>query len=185
MTNTTILIVALQQEFNPSHLPTGIRVYYSGIGKINACMATLKAIHECSPRQIINFGTAGSVNDGLSGLLPVSRVVQRDVITSLAPRGQMPLCPRPVEYETKIDGYTCGTGDTFVTEQDPWLDETGVHLVDMELFAIAAVAHEYKIPWHAYKYVTDKANDNSVTDWKSQMHLGEQLYLEKLRQLGL
>jgi adenosylhomocysteine nucleosidase len=183
--NITALIVALQEEFNPTHLPPNVRVFYAGLGKINACMATIKAIHECKPRQIINFGTAGSVNPGLSGLLPISRVVQRDVITSLAPRGQMPFCKRPVQYETQTEGYTCGTGDTFVTEPDAWFDETGVDLVDMELFAIAAVAHDYKIPWYAYKFVTDKADENSVKDWNAQLHLGEMLYLEKLRQLSL
>lgn len=183
--NTTALIIALQEEFNPIHLPADVRVYYAGLGKINACMATIKAIHECNPRQIINFGTAGSVNSDLSGLLPISRVVQRDVITTLAPRGQMPLCKRPIQYESQIEGYTCGTGDTFVTESDPWFEETGVDLVDMELFAVAAVAHEYKIPWQAYKFVTDKADENSAKDWNAQMHLGEMLYLEKLRQLSL
>lgn len=183
MSESIVIIVALKEEFHPPQLPDHVHLYYSGIGKINACMATLKAIHERKPSLIVNFGTAGAVKPALSGLLPISRVIQRDVITTLAPRGQMPLCPRPVHYQVATLGHVCGTGDTFVTEPDPWLEQVGVDIVDMELFAIAAVAHEHQVPWQAYKFVTDQADSNSVNDWQTQMHHGQTLYLDKINHI--
>jgi adenosylhomocysteine nucleosidase len=53
----------------------------------------------------------------------------------------------------------------------------------MELYAIAAIAHEHQIPWQAFKYITDDANENSGDDWQSKVHHGEELFLEKLKKI--
>ncbi|WP_370653898.1 hypothetical protein [Undibacterium sp.] len=51
----------------------------------------------------------------------------------------------------------------------------------MELFAIAAVAHECKIDWISYKFVTDPANESSGQDWTKKVNTGEQQFLEQLK----
>jgi len=58
-----------------------------------------------------------------------------------------------------------------------------VDVVDMELFAIAAVAHERSIPWSSYKYITDDANENSGKDWHEKVNHGQELFLQELNQL--
>ncbi|MAK55143.1 MAG: 5'-methylthioadenosine nucleosidase [Pusillimonas sp.] len=179
-----VIITALPEELAQVHLPGDIAIYYSGIGKVNATIATMKAIHETSPSLIVNFGTAGSVQAGLQGLLPIRKALQRDVITTMAPRGHMPYCLRPQEYTSSVDsGYTCGTGDSFVIAPDPWFDESGIEVVDMELFAIAAVAHEHGVPWLSYKYVTDYADEQAVDTWERGKHLGQQQFLDVLTKL--
>lgn len=179
-----VVVTALPEELEQVHIPDNIPIYYSGIGKINATISVMKAIYEKSPSLIVNFGTAGSVQPGLQGLLPIRRAVQRDVITTMAPRGHMPYCARPQAYASSVaDGYTCGTGDSFVTAPDPWFQESGVEVVDMELFAIAAVAHEHGVPWLSYKYVTDYADEKAVEIWKRDKHLGQQQFLEVLTTL--
>lgn len=178
------IITALPQELAQVHIPDDIAIYYSGIGKVNATIATMKAIYEKSPSIIVNFGTAGSVRPGLLGLLPIRRALQRDVITTMAPRGHMPYCRRPQVYASALnDGYTCGTGDSFVTAPDPWFEQTGIEVVDMELFAIAAVAHEHDVPWLSYKYVTDYADEKAVEIWERDKHLGQEQFLEVLAAL--
>ena len=140
-----LIITALESELKRESLPAGIDIVYSGVGKLNSALASMKAIQQFSPRQIINFGTAGKVNADLHGLLSIGRVIQRDMHTEpLAPRGTTPFCDRPHEYLSH-GKYLCGSGDSFVTAHDPWLHAQEVDVVDMELFAIAAVAHEHDI----------------------------------------
>ena len=101
----------------------------------------------------------------------------------MAPRGTTPFCNKPSEYFSKAGIYTCGTGDSFVTSPDDWLVQQEVDVVDMELFAIAAVAHHHQIPWLSFKYITDDANEDSGNDWQEKINAGEQLFLEELFKL--
>jgi adenosylhomocysteine nucleosidase len=178
-----LIITALESELKRESLPAGVEIVYSGIGKINSALASVKAIQQYSPRQIINFGTAGKVNSALHGLLSIGRVIQRDMDTTpLAPRGTTPFCERPSEYLSHGQ-YLCGSGDSFVTTHDVWLHAQGVDVVDMELFAIAAVAHVHGIPWSSYKYITDDANEHAGKDWHEKVNHGQELFLQELKQL--
>jgi adenosylhomocysteine nucleosidase len=183
MKTNYLIITALESELKRSALPPGMEIVYSGIGKINATIASVKAIHQFAPAHILNFGTAGKVNSDLHGLLEIGKVIQRDMNTEpLAPRGQTPFCPNPSEYLSS-GKYVCGTGDSFVTARDPWLHSQGVDVVDMELFAIAATAHQYQIPWQSLKYITDDANENSANDWQEKVNHGQDLFIDRLKQL--
>ncbi len=79
----------------------------------------------------------------------------------------------------------CGTGDSFVTAIDPWLVENNVGVVDMELFAIAAVCHHHNVPWRSFKYITDDANDDAADHWNSNVADGQDLFWAVLRREGL
>jgi len=74
----TFILVAVEQELEPKDLP-GFRLDYTAVGKINAAVKTLAVIKEFSPSLIINYGTAGRLNETVSGLVEVSRFVQRDM----------------------------------------------------------------------------------------------------------
>lgn len=184
MKNQYVIITALENELSSSSIPNGIPVIYSGIGKVNATMATMKAIQEHQASFILNFGTVGKINSDLSGLVEVSKVIQRDMMAEpLAPRGQVPFCSKAYEHFSGRGDVVCGSGDSFVTSQDLWLQNQNVDVVDMELFAIAAVAAEYQLPWRSFKYITDEANESSGDDWMSKVRLGEALFLKELNEL--
>ena len=177
-----IVIAALESEIKARSLPDHIPIVYSGIGKINAAIATFQAIQRYQPQLIINFGTVGKINPTLSGLVTINKVIQRDISAEpLAPRGIVPLSSKPNEFIVNTTGYVCGTGDSFVTQHDPWLTEQGVDVVDMELFAIAAISFEHNVKWISYKYISDAANEDSAHEWSSKVHHGEDLFLEKLK----
>jgi adenosylhomocysteine nucleosidase len=181
MKNSLVVIVALEDEFDSSLLSSHIPVIYSGIGKVNASIATFKAILEYQPSLIINYGTVGKITSTLSGLIPIGTVVQRDMVAEpLAPRGSVPFSRKPNQHQSLLEGHVCGTGDSFVTQRDDWLIQNGVDVVDMELFAIAAVAHEHQINWLSYKFISDEANESSGQDWSKKVSQGQQLFLEKL-----
>lgn len=182
MQTNIIVITALDMELDASKLPPGVGVYYSGVGKINATIATMRAIQQSKPNLIINFGTAGAVHTSTTGLLGIKRVVQRDIIAEpLSPRGRVPFCTRPHEYFSKTGEFSCGSGDSFVTSLDPWLIEQDIAVVDMELFAIATVAHDHGIEWLSYKFVTDHANEDSGQEWAKKVNHGEELFIAQLK----
>lgn len=184
MRTQLLIITALESELDKNTLPAGVEIVYSGVGKINATAASIHAIHQFQPLQIVNFGTVGKINPALQGLLEIAKVIQRDMMTEpLAPRGQTPFCLKPAEYRSLSGEYICGTGDSFVTANDHWLISQGIDVVDMELFAIANVAHHFNIPWQSFKYVTDNANEESGKDWQHRVNHGQELYLEKLSEL--
>lgn len=177
-----IVIAALESEIKAHSLPDHIPIVYSGIGKINAAIATFQAIQRYQPQLIINFGTVGKINPTLSGLVTINKVIQRDISAEpLAPRGIVPLSSKPNEFVVNTAGYVCGTGDSFVTQHDPWLIDQGVDVVDMELFAIAAISFEHNVKWISYKYISDAANEDSAHEWSSKVHHGEDLFLEQLK----
>jgi len=183
MENSIVIIAALQDEIKAESLPPHIPVIYSGVGKINAAITTFRAIQQYQPKLIINLGTAGGINTNLSGLVQVKKVVQRDMIAEpLAPRGLVPFTDKPDVFHAVSGDYVCGTGDSFVIQRDVWLVENQIDLVDMELFAIASVAHEYNIHWMSYKYISDHANEFSGKVWEDSINHGEALFLEKLKE---
>jgi adenosylhomocysteine nucleosidase len=53
----------------------------------------------------------------------------------------------------------------------------------MELFAIAALAHQHQIPWRSYKFISDAADDQAGEQWQQKINHGEELFLEELKQL--
>ena len=172
------IAVALPQELDSALLQGAAQVFYTGVGKVNATMATLHALHSLQPDILINFGTAGAVSPGLSGLLPVSRAVQRDMNAEpLAPRGTTPFHTGPHHLDSGQPGWVCGTGDSFVSAHDPWFDSAGIHLVDMELFAIASACQHQGTPWRSMKFVSDQANGDSPADWQANVRRGEELFV--------
>lgn len=182
----TLIIVALEGELNAEILAASLPLVYCGVGKVNAALATQRAIHEFKPDLIINFGTAGRISSHLHGLQRVARVVQRDMNAEpLAPRGVTPLTAGPHHFESGDDGVICGTGDSFVTSRDEWLHENKIDLVDMELFAIAAAAHRAQVKWSAYKFISDDANEGAADDWQAKVNHGEELFLAELKTRGL
>ncbi|WP_231971191.1 hypothetical protein [Polynucleobacter necessarius] len=121
MKTELLIITALESELKRETVPSGAEIVYSGIGKINAAVTSLKAIHQFSPRLILNFGAAGKINPEVDGLLEIGRVIQRDMDAEpLAPRGSTLFCIRPTEHLSS-GKFICGSGDSFVTAQDPWL----------------------------------------------------------------
>lgn len=173
------IAVALPQELDSALLQGTAQVFYTGVGKVNAGLATLQALQSFNPDILMNFGTAGAIPTGLSGLLPISRVVQRDMNAEpLAPRGTTPFHEGPQQLDSGQAGWVCGTGDSFVCAYDPWFETAGIHLVDMELFAIASACQRMGTPWRSMKFVSDQANGASPSDWQANVRRGEKLFVQ-------
>ena len=131
-----LILVAIEDELKRSELPDH-QIEYVGVGKVNAVFNTLKAIEKYSPQQIVNFGTAGTLDENIKGLVEVSSFFQRDMDASPLgfEVGQTPILKKVFEITFGREGVTCGTGDKFVTS----LPALKTDIVDMEAFAIAKV----------------------------------------------
>lgn len=179
-----LIVTALPQEFAHQPIPHDIPVVFTGLGKLNAGLSLLDALTRHRPSVVVNFGTAGRLADTVSGLVEVADVIQRDMIAEpLAPRGTTPFDETPNILTSGFDGVRCATGDSFVTSIDPWLTQQNVHVVDMELFALALVCHRKGIAWRSFKYITDDTDNNAGTDWHDKVHHGRDLFLSKIDEI--
>ena len=183
LTANPIFLVALEVELPPSGFPN-LNIQYTGVGKVNAAYHTMKSIQTYKPTMVINFGSAGAVRSDISGLVQVSRVIQRDMdVQGLGfELGQTPFEIGEDRFEledcSKIDNnrdgikVSCSTGDNFVSEEPKLTSD----IVDMELYAIAKICSRESVPLFSWKYISDKADGNSPKDWESNVSRGVEAF---------
>lgn len=173
------VLVAVAEEL-PVDLPYPYVKVITGLGKVNAAIATVEAIQRYKPDYVINFGTCGTLNPAEygRGLHRVSCVMQRDMdCTSLGyDIGKTPYDPEHVVINLGVEGPSLSTGDNFVTSEPRLLSD----LVDMEAYSIVKAAKRYDVPVQVYKYISDNANDESHTDWNKNVANGYELFLEQV-----
>lgn len=179
--NEIVILVALEEEFPKDTLPD-FCIKYTGVGKINATFKALEIINDFSPKLIINYGTAGSLNDNLTGLCEVSEFFQRDMdASSLGFKyGETPF-DKISTISFGRSGFTCGSGDNFVTG----LPKLQTDLVDMESYAIAKVCLLKKINFLCFKYISDKADEDAAENWKKNIQLGKIEFKDQIESLLL
>ena len=163
-----IILVALENELPRNTLPNE-HIEYTGVGKINACIKAIEVIQKYNPDMIVNFGTAGSLQKNITGLCEVAVFEQRDMdATGLG----FAIGETPFEDISPItfgrNGVSCGTGDSFVTEQP----KLKTDLVDMEAYAIAKVCLLNNKEFRCFKFVSDNANGNASNDWETNIRNG-------------
>ena len=179
-----LILTALDAELDTARAPDGVDVLFTGVGKINTTIATLLAVQAKQPSLVINYGTAGKITEKLRGLVEVAHVIQRDMNAEpLAPRGTTPYATELDRLSSGYGNVICGTGDSFVTASDPWLTANRVDIVDMELFALASVCRHQNIPWRAFKFITDDANDFAHEHWTANVADGQQLFWDAVKHL--
>ena len=176
-----LILVAVKAELSTKDLPD-FKIHYTGVGKINASIKTSEIIKDYSPTQIINYGTAGSLNKKLKGLVEVNKFFQRDMDASQLgfKVGQTPFDDiEEIKFGNK--GYSCGTGDSFVT-QTPKLK---TDLVDMEAYAIAKICYLKNINFRCFKYISDYADEGANDDWSKNVSMGKKLFIKRIRDLAI
>ena len=175
---TTLLVVALESEL-PRDLAAGWQIVYSGVGKVNAAMTLCDALLSYRPQKVVNYGSAGAVRAGLSGLCRVTRFQQRDMdVRALGfALGQTPF-EDDVIIELDGDGLSCGTGDHFVSAPPEMISD----LVDMEAYALAKICQQKAVDFHCFKFISDNADDEAGNDWSHQLAIGAKIFSTKILQ---
>ena len=172
-----IFVAALKEE-----TPELDYFNYTGVGKINASYNLMKLINKFKPIEVINYGTAGSLKVGITGLIECTKFYQRDMdVRSLMDieLGQTPF--DNIGYiENNQRGYSCGSGDSFVNKKI----ELDVDVVDMEAYALAKVCKLENIKFRCFKFISDNADQNAKNDWIENCSLGAKLF-DNLVQSGI
>ena len=175
-----LILIAIREE--APALAGLANVFFTGVGKVNAALTAARLIEKHRPQRIWNFGTAGGVTvDG--GLHRCTRFLQRDMlVTALGfSPGQTPY-EDAIAIETGSGGLTCSSGDSFVTDASLHLPSD---VVDMEAYALAKACHRVGILFHCYKFISDKADETSSSDWSANVQKGQPSYLKVLQEHGL
>jgi adenosylhomocysteine nucleosidase len=174
-----LFIVALEVELPKLKFPA-LNIEYSGVGKINAAISAFMFIQKYKPSCVINFGSAGSLDKTISGLVGVDRVYQRDMdVRGLGfELGKTPFekdlseirirAKNQINLEKNVPIVSCSTGDNFVSS----IPELSSQIVDMELYAIAKVCLKLDFPLFAWKFISDSADEDSPEDWESNVEKG-------------
>ena len=150
-------------------------VFLTGVGKINAAATTEQVIKDYKPKVIINYGTAGSLNPNITGLVKVTGFVDRDMDARPL---NFKLGQTPYEKDIMLGTpeVVCGTGDTFATSK-PKID---CDIVDMEAYAIAKICKKYEVDFLCYKYISDSADTKASNDWEKNVAKGCKLFKEEV-----
>jgi adenosylhomocysteine nucleosidase len=173
-----IFVAALKEE-----TPNLDFFHYTGVGKINATYNLTKIIDKYKPKEIINFGTAGATDKELNGIIECTKFYQRDMdVTGLMNLkiGQTPFDNINEIISSEI-GYSCGSGDSFVTGQVP----IKVEVVDMEAYALAKVCKLEDINFRCFKFISDNADESASSDWIKNCEKGAKLFKHKLKEINL
>lgn len=176
---------------------TDVALGLSGIGKINAAMATQIMIDRFGARKVMLCGLAGSLTPALQrgDVVVSSHVVQYDFdLTSFGRRpGEIPNSERLVEADPTLLKLAChafdseyldqpnrpqllvgviASGDSFVSDKRKlkWLQrEFGAVATEMEGAAVGYVCHRNKIPFVVVRIISDNASSGAATDFREAL----------------
>jgi adenosylhomocysteine nucleosidase len=164
-----LLVAALEAELVafPETLP-GFDRLVTGPGKLQATFALTRALDARSYDEILVVGTAGAIDPELeSRVYDIDVAIQHDVSDIDGVVGQH--VSLPARVEAGPGGMTIATGDRFVddAEEVAAIRSLGGRLVDMETYAYIWVAQQLDVPIRIWKAVSDRAQDDAITDWRT------------------
>lgn len=159
----------------------------SGIGKINATLATLHLIQKYNCKSILFSGVGGAINPKLKkGDLSIAKnIAQHDLDISVFGYnyGETPNT-KTIEINNDLNKdiisfarnaaieiyeLNYATGDQFIhskTKKD-WIRKTfNADIIDMESYAIGIVCKRLSIPFAIIRSISDKADDSADQDFK-------------------
>ncbi|GAA1958406.1 nucleosidase [Kitasatospora viridis] len=163
-----LLVLALAEE--AAHLDGSLPVLLTGMGKVNAAAALATVLAGGPhPSEVLNLGTAGALRPGLAGRTHlIGTVRQHDLDGRLLAKVTGEVTGEPLTLP--VDGLTLATGDLFVS--DPVARDrlaVDADLVDMEGYALVAVAQRAGVPVRLVKHVSDEAGEGAGKVWRESV----------------
>lgn len=176
--NRVLVIAAHPAE--TAQLPPEADVVLTGIGMSRAAAVTTRAILERAPSSaqrrgltVVNLGSCGALQPGLSGIFEPSEVLNRDVDAELmrAMGSDPDDLIRLADLGQAGDGSVLATGDSLVAG-GPVREALAerAQLVDMEGFAVATACRELGVSLRMAKHVSDDA-DVQALEWLERVEI--------------
>ena len=176
MQNKKILILlAVKEELGAENI-AALSVLHTlrltGVGKLRAYEATLRALHEEDYDVVIKIGTCGSFNHPYATLLRPSVVAQGDVYLDSM------FASKPVLLSTGEEGVSIVSSDNFIGEDTPAAQRKLIEpfdCMDMESYAVvravklhSSLAGKPMPQIYMLKIVSDCA-DGTLGDWSERI----------------
>lgn len=188
--NGAPLLVAATAE-GAAHAPANLPLLITGVGTV-ACSISLTAALSAAraegrvPSQLLNFGTAGALKNGLHGIFEISSVYQHDFDSDMIEQ----ITGKPCRNRMVLDvsGYfptaRLATGDRFISDSVTrgQLSEFA-DLAEMEGYAVARVGEYFDLPVTLLKQVSDRADEDAPKGWSAAAEGGAQELGEALHRL--
>ena len=179
-----LLVAALEAELVafPAELD-GFDRLVTGPGKLQATYALTRALDARDYDEIVVVGTAGAIDPRLDAdVYDIDAAIQHDVTDIDGIVGQHVSLPPRVSLDR--DGVTIATGDHFVDDSEAVqvIRPLGAGLVDMEAYAYVWVAQQFGVPIRVIKAVSDRAQDDAITDWRAAVAACSVLLRERVRE---
>lgn len=164
-----LLVAALDAELVafPAELD-GFERLVTGPGKLQAAVALTRALERGTYEEIVVVGTGGGIDPALEAeVYEVTGAIQHDVTDIDGIVGQHVSLPTRVDVPG--EGIVIATGDHFVDDAlaVAGIRSLGAGMVDMETYAYIWVAQEYGVSIRILKSVSDRAQDDAITDWRT------------------
>jgi nucleoside phosphorylase len=165
------------------HLRPEDALIVSGVGKVNAAAAAMRAILEFGAGEIVNIGLAGGLSGDMRAgeIYEVDSAVEHDFDLSLVNgtrrgvKDERTVPEIPVALTGLYPHRRLATGDSFADEGG---DHCGAALRDMEGAAIADVCDKSSVRFRSFKMVTDVVGMGPMTQ---QYRQNREWCLEKLQ----
>ncbi|WP_416827384.1 5'-methylthioadenosine/S-adenosylhomocysteine nucleosidase [Ectobacillus polymachus] len=183
--NKTMEIVAGSEFTKGDYAGHEVILLKSGIGKVNAAMATTILLERYQPDKVINTGSAGGFHQSLNvGDVVISTDVRHhdvDVTIFNYEYGQVPGMPAAFEADAElvalaetcmknVEGVqvakgTIATGDSFMNDSERVAfirsKFKDLYAVEMEAAAVAQVCYQYNVPFVIIRALSDIAGKES------------------------
>ena len=176
-----LFVMATEFEYGP-HLKRRIRPLITGVGPVEAAVATAAALTELAgggalPDAVVSLGSAGSRTLDHAGLYQISAVSYRDMdATALGfDKGKTPFLDIPivVDVPARLPGIptaTIATGASIVSGAG--YDGILADMVDMESFAVLRAATRFGVPLIGLRGISDGRTDlTGLNDWTRYLGL--------------
>ncbi|MBO0874350.1 MAG: hypothetical protein J2P19_13235 [Pseudonocardia sp.] len=163
-----LLVLAVKEE--AEYLSGDLPVLLTGMGKVNAALAVATAlVQRPRPCLVVNMGSAGALRPGPNGTQLVRTVIQHDLDSDVLRGLTGQSYGEPLDL-ADTEGVVLATGDSFIADTAV-RDRLGAQasLVDMEGYAVAAVAAAIGVPARIVKHVTDSADEAAAQTWRESM----------------
>jgi adenosylhomocysteine nucleosidase len=171
-----LFVMAARAEYGPA-LQSRIRPLITGVGPVEAAVATSAALATTPVDLVVSLGSAGSARLDHCAVYQASAVAWRDMDASALgfPRGETPFLGLPARLPLPlrlpgIPAATLSTGANIVS--GPAYASIAEDMVDMETWAILRAAMSHGRPLLALRGISDgQAPLTGLHDWTEYLHI--------------
>lgn len=190
-----LFVMAAAAEYGP-HLRARIRPLMTGVGPIEAALATGIALHALAtaglaPDLVVSLGSAGSRKLEQGAIYQAASVSWRDIDASPLgfTKGVTPFLDHPVDTPLptpipSIPAARLSTGSNIVSGFA--YDVIDAEMVDMETFAVLRACQRFAVPLIGLRGISDGAAElHHYDDWTSLLHVIDERLADAVDRLAI